>query len=402
MSAFWLIAALFVLGALASVLPPLLSRRERHGPTAEATNALALRASLEEIDADYAGGALAREQWEDARREMQRRVLEEVPAHDASPAAGGGRRAAAVLAVLLPAAVFGLYLHLGSPDSIDASPTAGHAAANADFERLATNLAQRLAATPEDADGWIMLARTQMALERHDAAAAAYARAAALRPQDADLLGDYADALARAQGGLGGEPERIIARALEADPENLSALALSGSAAFERGDYAGAVRAWEKLQGRLPADSEPALALHERLREARQLGNLPAPPTAAAAEAAAPMAVISGTVRIAPALADRAAPEDTVFVFARPETGSRMPLALTRLRVRDLPAAFRLDESTAMGGGAGTSGAGQVVVVARISKSGDAAPASGDLEGTSAPVAPGSSDVIVDVSRVIP
>ncbi|MEZ5447354.1 MAG: c-type cytochrome biogenesis protein CcmI [Gammaproteobacteria bacterium] len=400
MSAFWLIAALFVLGALASVLPPLLSRRERHGPTAEATNALALRASLAEIDADYAAGALAREQWEDARREVQRRVLEEVPAHDARPAAGGGRRAAALLAVLLPAAVFGLYLHLGSPDSIDARPAPGHAAANADFERLATNLAERLAATPADADGWIMLARTQMALERHDAAAAAYARAAALRPRDAELLGDYADALARAQGGLAGEPERIIARALEADPENLSALALSGSAAFERGDYAGAVRAWEKLQGRLPEGSEPALALRERLREARQLGNLPAPPPAA--DAAAPMAAISGTVRIAPVLADRAAPEDTVFVFARPETGSRMPLALTRLRVRDLPAAFRLDESTAMGGGAGTSGAGRVVVVARVSKSGDAAPASGDLEGTSAPVAPGSSDVIVDVSRVIP
>lgn len=400
MSAFWLIAALFVLGALASVLPPLLSRRARHGPTPEATNALALRASLAEIDADYAAGALAREQWEDARREVQRRVLEEVPAHDARPAAGGGRRAAALLAVLLPAAVFALYLHLGSPDSIDARPAPGHAAANADFERLATNLAERLAATPEDADGWIMLARTQMALERHDAAAAAYARAAALRPRDADLLGDYADALARAQGGLGGEPERIIARALEADPENLSALALSGSAAFERGDYAGAVRAWERLQGRLPEGSEPALALGERLREARQLGNLPAPP--AAADTAAPMAAISGTVRIAPVLADRAAPEDTVFVFARPETGSRMPLALTRLRVRDLPAAFRLDESTAMGGGAGTSGAGRVVVVARVSKSGDAAPASGDLEGTSAPVAPGSSDVIIDVSRVIP
>jgi cytochrome c-type biogenesis protein CcmH len=160
------------------------------------------------------------------------------------------------------------------------------------------------------------------------------------------------------------------------------------------------VRAWEKLQGRLPAGSEPALALQERLREARQRGNLPAPPPAA--DTTAPMAVISGTVRIAPALAERAAPGDTVFVFARPETGSRMPLALTRLRVSDLPAAFRLDESTAMGGGAGTSGAGRVVVVARVSKSGDAAPASGDLEGTSAPVAPGSSDVTVDVSRVIP
>lgn len=400
MSAFWPIAALFVLGALASVLAPLLSRRERRGPTAGATNALALRASLEEIDADYAAGTLAREQWEGARQEMQRRVLEEVPAHDARPAAGGGRRAAALLAVLLPAAVFGLYLHLGRPDGIDARPAPGHAAANTDFERLAANLAERLAATPEDADGWIMLARTQMALERHDAAAAAYARAAALRPQDPDLLGDYADALARAQGGLSGEPERIIARALEADPENLSALALSGSAAFERGDYAGAVRAWEKLQGRLPAGSEPALALQERLREARQRGNLPAPPPAA--DTTAPMAVISGTVRIAPALAERAAPGDTVFVFARPETGSRMPLALTRLRVSDLPAAFRLDESTAMGGGAGTSGAGRVVVVARVSKSGDAAPASGDLEGTSAPVAPGSSDVTVDVSRVIP
>ncbi|MCG3203217.1 MAG: hypothetical protein NFCOHLIN_03146 [Gammaproteobacteria bacterium] len=306
--------------------------------------------------------------------------------------------------MLLPAAVFALYLHLGRPDGIGAPPEPAHAAGTADFERLAANLAGRLAAAPDDADGWIMLARTRMALDHHDAAAAAYARAAGLRPQDADLLADYADALARAQGRLAGEPERIIARALEADPENLSALALSGSAAFERGDYAGAVRAWEKLQGRLPADSEPALA--ERLREARQLGNLPAPPEAAeAAEAtnvAAPMAAVSGTVRLAPALADRAAPEDTVFIYARPEAGSRMPLALTRLQVRDLPAEFRLDDSMAMAGGAGMSGAGRVVLVARVSKSGNAVPASGDMEGMSAPVTPGSSGVIIDVSRVIP
>lgn len=401
MSAFWVVAALFVAGALASVLPPLLSRRERAGLTADTTNALALRASLAEIDADHAAGALAHEQWEEARREVQRRVLEEVPADGVPPAAAGGRRAAALVAVLLPAAVVALYLHLGSPDSIGARPAPGHADGSADFERLAANLAERLAATPEDADGWIMLARTRMALEHFDAAAAAYARAVELRPQDADLLADYADALARVQGRLGGEPERVIARALEADRENPSALALSGAAAFERGDYAGAVRAWEKLQGRLPPGSEPALALGERLREARQRANLPAPP-AAIDTVAPPGAAISGMVRIAPALADRVAPEDTVFIFARAETGSRMPLALTRLRAGDLPAQFRLDDSMTMGGGAGISGAGRVVVVARVSKSGQAAPASGDLEGMSAPITPGSADVTVDVARVIP
>lgn len=401
MSAFWVVAALFVAGALASVLPPLLSRRERAGLTADTTNALALRASLAEIDADHAAGALAHEQWEEARREVQRRVLEEVPSAGVRPAAAGGRRAAALVAVLLPAAVVAIYLHLGSPESIGARPATGHAAGNADFEQLAANLAERLAATPEDADGWIMLARTRMALEHFDAAAAAYARAVELRPQDADLLADHADALARVQGRLGGEPERVLARALEADPENPSALALSGAAAFERGDYAGAVRAWEKLQGRLPPGSEPALALGERLREARQRANLPAPP-AAIDTVAPPGAAISGMVRIAPALADRVAPEDTVFIFARAETGSRMPLALTRLRAGDLPAQFRLDDSMTMGGGAGISAAGRVVVVARVSKSGQAAPASGDLEGMSAPITPGSADVTVDVARVIP
>ncbi|MCG3146335.1 MAG: hypothetical protein HONDAALG_04295 [Gammaproteobacteria bacterium] len=401
MSAFWVVATLFVAGALASVLPPLLSRRERAGLTAETTNALALRASLAEIDADYAAGALARAQWEEARREVQRRVLEEVPADGVRPATAGGRRAAALVAVLLPAGVVALYLHLGSPDSIGGRPAPGHAAGSADFERLAANLAERLATTPQDVDGWVMLARTQLALEHYDAAAASYARATELRPQDADLLADYADALASAQGRLGGEPERVIARALAVDPENPSALALSGSAAFERGDYAGAVRAWEKLQGRLPPGSEPALALGERLREARLRANLPAPP-AAMDTVVPPGAAISGMVRIAPALAGRVAPEDTVFVFARSETGSRMPLALTRLRAGDLPAEFRLDDSMAMGGGPGISGSGRVVIVARVSKSGQAAPASGDLEGMSAPITPGSSDVGVDVSRVIP
>ena len=100
---------------------------------------------------------------------------------------------------------------------------------------------------------------------------------------------------------------------------------------------------------------------------------------------------IRGRVSLAPALQGRTQPDDTVFVFARPANGSRMPLAILRLQVKDLPASFTLDDSLAMSPAARLSAAGAVVVGARISKSGQALPQPGDLEGLIGPVPVGSA-----------
>jgi cytochrome c-type biogenesis protein CcmH len=110
---------------------------------------------------------------------------------------------------------------------------------------------------------------------------------------------------------------------------------------------------------------------------------------------------VAGRIELAPALAARAAPDDTVFIFARPAEGARMPLAILKKKVRDLPLDFRLDDSLAMSPAARLSGATRVVVGARVSKSGQAMPQPGDLEGHSAAIAPGQQGLKIVIGEVL-
>ncbi|HOL37967.1 MAG TPA: c-type cytochrome biogenesis protein CcmI, partial [Rubrivivax sp.] len=249
----------------------------------------------------------------------------------------------------------------------------------------------------------------------------AYGKAAALDGNDARLLVDYADALAVVNDrNLEGEPTKLIERALALDPDNAKALALAGTAAFNRKDYKGAVRAWERLAAVAPADSPFQRQVHDSIAEARELGGLgpavapagaaaPAPLAATATASAAPGgkavatggALVTGTVRLAPALLAQTRPEDTVFVFARAAEGPRMPLAIVRKQVRDLPFAFTLSDEMAMAPQARLSLHPKVVIDARVSKSGQAQPAAGDLTGRSATVANNARDVVVEIDDVV-
>jgi cytochrome c-type biogenesis protein CcmH len=230
------------------------------------------------------------------------------------------------------------------------------------------------------------------------------------------LIADYADALAMNNGrNLEGEPSRLIARALEIDPGNLKALSLAGTAAFLRADYALALRHWEKML-QLAPDSDYVRQIQGGIDEARRLAEAasgPAatrPPSQLAARPAAKLgtapaatgaATVSGVVKLAPALAGKAAPDDTVFVYARAAQGSRMPLAILRKQVKDLPLSFTLDDSMAMSPAARLSSAQQVVISARISKRGEAMPQPGDLQGQSAPVAPGASGLAIEIGQIV-
>ena len=290
------------------------------------------------------------------------------------------------------------YAWIGTPQALNAElRTPPPPVTAAQVEAMVQGLAERLKQRPDDADGWVMLGRSYAALDRHPEAVPAFQRALALRPRDAGLMADYADALAMASGGtLAGEPSRVIDQALAIEPANPKLLALAGTAAFSRNDFAGALRHWEKL-AQLAPDSEYMAQLQSGIDAARQrlAGPAAAQASAPTASPTAPVAAtaaasVSGEVRLAPALAAKAAPEDTVFIFARAAEGPRMPLAILRKQVKDLPLRFTLDDSLAMSPAAKLSSATRVVVGARISKSGDAMPRAGDLQGLSAPLVPGS------------
>jgi cytochrome c-type biogenesis protein CcmH len=113
-------------------------------------------------------------------------------------------------------------------------------------------------------------------------------------------------------------------------------------------------------------------------------------------------AVVRGTVSLSPAVSAKVDQGDTVFIFARPAEGSRMPLALVRKQVKDLPVTFTLDDSMAMSPQAKLSNYPEVIVGARISKSGGATPQSGDIEGLSGKIRTGGAPVKLVIDRVLP
>ena len=434
MTAFILIAAAMVAAALVLVLVPLLRPRGASGLAQEASNLSILRDQRAELEADLVNGVITSEHYEQAVQELTQRVAEDTRA--ATTATGpipiAGAWTAAIVAGTLPIAAVLLYVVLGSHAAFSpAVAPAGTAAAQAGqhdmtpekVAEMAAGLAARLEKEPDNAQGWVVLAHTYYAMKRFPDAVKAYERAAALMPDNADLLADYADALGATQQSLLGKPLELVNRALAADPNQWKALALAGTVAFDRKDFKQAVAYWERLQQVLPPESEMSRSVASSIAEAKELGGIttttaaapvtppraavaapapaPAPAPAAAAKASLPGTTIAGSVSLSPALAKNASPDDAVFIFARPAQGPKMPLAVLRKTVKELPATFSLDDSMAMAPEMKLSNFPEIVIGARVAKSGNAAPQSGDLEGFSKPVKLGAAGVaiVIDAAR---
>ena len=414
-----------------------------------------LKRQLAELDALITSGVLTGDAARQARDGLEAQVLAAVlqpvggaaagvagaesalPGAAAEPPAAVARPSARLLLGLaLFALIFmaGGYAWLGNPAALAVAPgmpgapaaeAASQEAGRAQFEAMAERLAERLKTQPDDAEGWAMLGRSYNVLERYPQAITAYQRVIQLRPKDAQGYADYADALGMSQGRkLAGEPEKLIDQALRLDPDNAKALSLAGTLAFDKDDFAGAAQRWQRAMGKVEPGSEMARRLRGGVDEARQRAGLPAlPPEApalsvaaagsSAAEPVAPGASSAGAattagasvqvrVTLAPALAAKAAPDDTVFIFARALQGPKAPLAIQRRQVKDLPLDLTLDDSMAMSPALRLSTVAQVVIGARISKSGNAMPQPGDLQGLSPAVAVGSRGLQLQIGEVLP
>lgn len=405
---FGILAAVLVALALLFVLPPLLRREQ--AAVAEAGPDLAIyRDQLAELERDLQSGALTDDRYQQARRELERRLAEELETRlGAAPAAAPGKAVTVAVVAGIPVLAIALYLLLGAPAALDPAATmpeqSAHAVTADQIEQMVAGLAQRLKSAPDDAEGWTMLGRSYAALERFREAADAYREAVKRVPADPQLLADYADALGMAQGrSLKGEPSRLIARALAVDPDHVKSLALAGTAAFEARDYPGAIKHWERLARSIPPDSEFAQAIAGSLAEARQLAGGVVPAAKAPSATATAEPVIRGAVRLSPKLAAQVSPDDTVFVFARAINGPRVPLAVKRFRAAQLPVEFVLDKSAAMSPEMTLAQHTEVTVGARVSKSGSPGSKSGDLEGFRQPVkVGGSAKIEIIIDTVVP
>lgn len=409
MTAFYIVTTLLTLAAVAWLLVPLLRASSAAQPQRDVTNLAIFKDQLAELAADVRAGTLSPDQYEQAKIDLERRVLEEIESgkavgdktveHDRSKPALA-RVTAIVLGLAVPLGAVLLYAQVGNPGAMVQQAEQQQEFTPQQIEQMVGQLAERMQKNPDDPRGWVILARSYYVMQRYPEAAAAYEQLLKRIPPDADVLADYADALAMAQGrSLAGKPLAALQQALELDPDHWKSLALVGTEAFERKDYRTALRHWERLLAIAPPDSEVGQQIAASVAQARELAGIKAP---VASTAPVANASLSGMVRLAPAMVAKADPSDTVFVYARATEGPKMPLAIMRLQVKDLPAEFKLDDTQAMTPAARLSQHKRVTVVARVSKSGNATPQSGDLIADGREVDVGSRDVALLIDTQVP
>jgi cytochrome c-type biogenesis protein CcmH len=405
---FWAVLATMVCVALLFVVPPLLSGNRASGPARDEVNIAIYRERLKELESDLKNGTLSREQFDKTREELERALLQDVsgaPARDSAAGPAPARWSAAVVAVALPLLAVGWYLGLGRYDAPSMQgrsdiPGVRQPAVPGmpSIEQMVSGLAARLKNNPNDPQGWSMLGRSYVVLKRYPEAVDAYAKAYGLRADDAQLLADYAEALALAsKGRLAGRPAELALEALKLQPEQQKALWLAGIAAVQQGDASQAKLYWQRLLRLLPKDGEDAKMVEGALAQAegQAVAGGGAPAGGSTEQEATPAGgAVQVRVALAPGLVNKASPDDTLFIFARAINGPRMPLAVVRKRVKDLPVTVTLDDSMAMMPSMKLSNFPEVALEAHISKSGNAMPQTGDLLGRTPSTKVGSQHVV--------
>jgi cytochrome c-type biogenesis protein CcmH len=401
--------------ALLFVLPPLLRKRELTAVSRDDLNTEVIKTQIAELDADLAAGKLDEDQYGAARTDLEQELLYDLATTGpAQHEPRSGRWATLLIIPALPLCAVLLYQQLGSIELIDKlqqartlqSQTPQQQATS--VEEMIARLSARLQQQPDDLEGWTMLARTYNILERYREAETAYENVLRLGGENAGLLTDYADAMVMANGGrFTDEAGALLTRALELDPDNLKGLWLAGHWKNQLGMYAEAIDYWQKAALLLPDDGEDKPVITRQIQQAQQqLGiavdseqQTTTSPAAVSPDKSASSVTLQVQVSLDPALVAKTSPGDTVFIFARAAQGPRMPLAIVRKQVKDLPLSVVLDDTMAMAPGMMLSGFEEVLVGARISKSGNAMAQSGDLQGLKSPVRPADSanlDIVID------
>ena len=397
-----LLMALAVAGVLMWVVLRPRAKGDQKGQAA--VNAAVYRSQIADLDTAYQAKLISEQEWHQSRDEISVRLLEDTSIADDQPETPRKPHwgTAATLLIALPAASISLYLWLGTPDALVAESEAMAASGpQQELVKMADSLAAKLQAEPENVQGWVMLGRTYRTLGQFAASLQAYDRAIRIDAGD-DLKLERAEAVAASNNGsFQGEPWRVIRDILQAQPQHIGALLLAGTAAYADQQPAEALQYWQRARARMTAEHPDVPALEGAIAEVqKQLGLAPAGNTPAPTQGV--LATVSGRVTLSDSLKDSVRPDDTVFIYATQVNGPRMPVAIIRTTVDQLPLAFTLDDSTAMNPAFKLSTLSEVTVKARISKSGSAMSQPGDLLGTLGPVKVGQSGLTITISERMP
>ena len=365
-------------------------------------NAKVYRDQILDLDREHDSGHISGEEWQQSRDELSLRMLEDTSAVD-DPAAKTEKPAiwtAVVLAVALPLGSMGMYMWVGQPEALNplALKTPDQVDPK-DLTKMAQTLAEKLQDKPDNLQGWVMLGRTYRTLENFDAALRAYDSALKLSDDD-DLKLERIEVIAmQRQGQFEGEPWNVIREVLQRDPQHFGALLTAGSASYAEGKFADALKYWEQARKPLDANNPDLAGLESAIATVRERLGMP---PAKAAPAAASGLNVTGQVNLSASLKSKASPNDVVFIYATPANGDRMPLAIFKTTVSQLPFNFTLDDSTAMAPDRKLSAAGEVMVKVRVTKSGNAMPQSGDLSGSLGPVKVGAKGLKLEIKDQVP
>jgi cytochrome c-type biogenesis protein CcmH len=444
MTIFLAFAALMIAAALAFVLVPLLRHARSVSPAIDPAR------PMRALDEALAAGVLDEKEYASKRAALEKSVESQTHA-PTSQRSKASFAALLAVALLLPASALLLYRLVGTPDALDpanlvAPPAAEHSAA--DMEQAIAGLAAKLKQQPDDAQGWALLGRAYAATNHAEESRAAFKQAHEHAPDDADIAVEYAQALALAAPDhrIQGESRALLQSVIEKDAKNQRALWLLGISDYQDEKYASAIATWKTLLPLLSPDSDVARSVRNEIAdaEARRDGRPPPQPESApdeetasagnapGSEGAAPetasqngiatamssapadtdnvaAGVSSAAPRLTvnvvldPKLKDKLDADATLFVFARAASGPPMPLAIQRLKAGQLPVTVTLDDSMSMMPAMKLSKFPQVVVGARVSKSGNAMPQSGDLQALSPPIESSRSEPIaLRIDQVVP
>ncbi|HED15308.1 MAG TPA: c-type cytochrome biogenesis protein CcmI [Gammaproteobacteria bacterium] len=410
MTLFVFIAAVMILAALAIISPALLGRMGLRHTQTDDQNIRIARENLAELKIERDQGRLDEKEYQQARKELESILIQDISSDGSNETgvhhSGQGRLTLVALFVLVPVFVSGGYFLYGSPDAIEFQGTPAHTRIQPgqqhSLDELIARLAKRMEVDPDNIDGWLMLGRSYMSIQKYQYASNAYEQAYRLDSDNPEIMLFYADALAMTQGGkMSGQPLELINKALAMQPDNAKALWLTGMSEAEQGNFQKAIDHWQKLVSLLKDEPESRAEVEGLIALARQKMGSPvtSPVTTATAPASAPTAVAKASIKVRvelePDLAGQFKPTDTLFIYARALQGPPMPLAAVRMQASDLPVDVTLDESMAMMPSMSLSKFPQVRISARISPSGNAIRQPGDLIGEMKPVTVGQTDIVL-------
>jgi len=434
---FWIICTILVLIAFAFVFPSL---RKNHvdQDASKQQNIFIAQEQLADLESRFENAEIDEESYQSTRDELEQSLYDDLKQSDLLFESTQGKNSQtkssfvsmAFILLLIPVIAFPVYYKTGNiiftknVDAVEAvrverdKAVPKNADGTPDIETMVAGLQQKMEKNPENAKGWYMLGRSYMVLERYTDAAKSFERAYKLMPDSANVMLSLADSLSMSQqGSLIGRPGKLVNDALKIEPENVTALWLSGMSARQNGDYQGAIAKWNKVLPLIQEAPQQLVQLKSLISEARSklpagmqapIENVQVEATSPAANASANVkdandkqaAEIKVMVSLSEELKAKASPDDLVFIYAKAMSGPPMPLAAVRKQVKDLPIEVALNDAMAMMPNLKMSAFDTVVVGARVSKTGQPIGQNGDLFAEKRSIKSGEK-VSIEINEVL-